>query len=187
MLNHIVTMGRLVRDPELRHTQSGIPVTSFTIACDRDYKDANGDKTTDFIDIVAWHNTARLRVQVFHQGTHGRHRWTAPAPGLDRPEWKQTPQRRNTGEQRPLSRSSRTASLPAAPQRHPGGRIQLGRHQRARLEHRQGTAPLTDRWADLRQPGRRKIPLPRAGDRAWRPVISTRLAAPAAPLPTSET
>ena len=59
--------------------------------------------------------------------------------------------------------------------------------QRARLEHRQGTAPLTDRWADLRQPGRRKIPLPRAGDRAWRPVISTRLAAPAAPLPTSET
>ena len=88
MLNHIVTMGRLVRDPELRHTQSGIPVTSFTIACDRDYKDANGDKTTDFIDIVAWRGTAefvskyfakglaqhrRFRVQIFYQGPHGRH------------------------------------------------------------------------------------------------------------------
>lgn len=43
MLNHIVTMGRLVRDPELRRTQSSIPVASFTIACEWDYKDANGD------------------------------------------------------------------------------------------------------------------------------------------------
>ena len=68
MLNHIVTMGRLVRDPELRHTQSGIPVTSFTIACDRDYKDANGDKATDFIDIVAWRNTAEFVSKYLSKG-----------------------------------------------------------------------------------------------------------------------
>ena len=68
MLNHIVTMGRLVRDPELRHTQSGIPVCSFTVACDRDYKDANGDKTTDFIDIVAWRNTADFVSRYFTKG-----------------------------------------------------------------------------------------------------------------------
>lgn len=68
MLNHIVTMGRLVRDPELRHTQSGIPVCSFTVACDRDYKDANGDKPTDFIDIVAWRNTADFVSRYFTKG-----------------------------------------------------------------------------------------------------------------------
>ena len=57
MLNHIVTMGRIVRDPELRHTQSGVAVTSFTIACDRDYKSKDGlEKETDFIDCVAWRN-----------------------------------------------------------------------------------------------------------------------------------
>ena len=39
MLNHITVMGRLTRDPELRRTQSGTPVASFSIACDRDYKD----------------------------------------------------------------------------------------------------------------------------------------------------
>lgn len=68
MLHHIVTMGRLVRDPELRHTQSGIPVTSFTIACDRDYKDANGDKATDFLDIVAWRQTAEFVSKYFTKG-----------------------------------------------------------------------------------------------------------------------
>ena len=58
MLNHIALMGRLVRDPELRHTQSGLPVTTFSIACERDFKDADGEKPVDFIDIVAWRNTA---------------------------------------------------------------------------------------------------------------------------------
>ena len=53
MISHSIIMGRLVRDPELRHTQSGLPVTSFTIACERDYKDANGNKPVDFIDCVA--------------------------------------------------------------------------------------------------------------------------------------
>ncbi len=68
MLNHIVTMGRFVRDPELRHTQAGIPVCSFTIACDRDYKNANGEKGTDFIDIVAWRQTAEFVSRYFSKG-----------------------------------------------------------------------------------------------------------------------
>ena len=60
MLNRIVLMGRLTRDPELRRTQSGTAVTSFTIACDRDFKAQSGEKETDFIDIVAWRGTAEL-------------------------------------------------------------------------------------------------------------------------------
>ena len=68
MLNHITVMGRLTRDPELRHTQNGIPVASFSIACDRDYKDANGDKATDFIDIVAWRNSAEFVSKYFTKG-----------------------------------------------------------------------------------------------------------------------
>lgn len=68
MLNHITLMGRLVRDPELRHTQSGLPVCSFSIACERDYKDAGGEKQTDFIDIVAWRNTAEFVTKYFTKG-----------------------------------------------------------------------------------------------------------------------
>ncbi len=70
MLNHIVLMGRLVRDPELRRTQSGIAVTSFRIAVDRDYqsKDGSGDKQADFIDIVAWRNTAEFVSRYFNKG-----------------------------------------------------------------------------------------------------------------------
>jgi len=61
-------MGHLTASPELRHTQSGIPVCSFTIACDRDYKNANGEKETDFIDIVAWRNTAEFVSKYFTKG-----------------------------------------------------------------------------------------------------------------------
>ena len=68
MLNHCAIIGRLARDPELRRTQSGISVTSFTIACEQDYKDANGDKTTDFIDIVAWRNTAEFISKYLSKG-----------------------------------------------------------------------------------------------------------------------
>ncbi len=57
MLNHIVLMGRLTRDPELRHTGTGVPVASFTLAVDRDFSGRDGgQKETDFIDIVAWRN-----------------------------------------------------------------------------------------------------------------------------------
>ncbi len=61
MLNHITIMGRLTRDPELRRTGSGVAVASFTVAVDRDFgKNENGEKETDFIDCVAWRNTAEF-------------------------------------------------------------------------------------------------------------------------------
>ena len=69
MLNHITVMGRLTRDPELRRTQSGTPVASFSIACDRDYKDkATGERPTDFLDIVAWRTTGEFVSKYFSQG-----------------------------------------------------------------------------------------------------------------------
>ncbi len=69
MLNRIVIMGRLVRDPELRTTQSGISVTSFTIAVDRDFKNRDsGEKNTDFIDVVAWRQTAEFVCKYFAKG-----------------------------------------------------------------------------------------------------------------------
>ena len=59
MLNHITIMGRLTRDPELRRTGSGTAVATFSVAVDRDFgKNENGEKETDFIDCVAWRNTA---------------------------------------------------------------------------------------------------------------------------------
>ena len=61
-------MGRLTRDPELRRTQSGTAVTSFTIACDRDFKAQSGEKETDFIDIVAWRGTAEFVSKYFAKG-----------------------------------------------------------------------------------------------------------------------
>lgn len=70
MLNHIVLMGRLVKDPELRRTGTGTSVASFTIAVDRDFasKDGNGEKETDFIDIVAWRSTADFVSKYFAKG-----------------------------------------------------------------------------------------------------------------------
>lgn len=68
MLNKIIVMGRLTRDPELRRTQSGLSVTSFSVACDRDFKSQSGEKETDFIDIVAWRNTAEFVSKYFTKG-----------------------------------------------------------------------------------------------------------------------
>ena len=68
MLNHIVLMGRLTRDPELRHTGSGIAVASFTLAVDRDFKGQNGETSVDFIDVVAWRNTAEFVSKYFTKG-----------------------------------------------------------------------------------------------------------------------
>ena len=69
MLNHIVLMGRLVRDPELRRTQSGIAVASFRIAVDRDFGGRDGgEKQADFIDIVAWRGTAEFVSKYFAKG-----------------------------------------------------------------------------------------------------------------------
>ena len=69
MLNHIVLMGRLTRDPELRRTGSGIAVASFTLAVDRDFGPKDGsEKETDFIDIVAWRSTAEFVSRFFTKG-----------------------------------------------------------------------------------------------------------------------
>lgn len=68
MLNHIVLMGRLTRDPELRHTGSGLAVASFSLAVDRDYKGQSGEKETDFVDIVAWRSTADFVSKYFTKG-----------------------------------------------------------------------------------------------------------------------
>ena len=69
MLNHIVLMGRLTRDPELRYTQSGTPVASFSLAVERDFGSRDGgEKQTDFIDIVAWRQTGEFVSKYFTKG-----------------------------------------------------------------------------------------------------------------------
>ena len=68
MLNKIFLMGRLTRDPELRRTQSGTAVTSFSLAVDRDFKSQSGEKETDFIDVVAWRSTAEFVAKYFTKG-----------------------------------------------------------------------------------------------------------------------
>ena len=68
MLNKIFIMGRLTRDPELRRTQSGTAVTSFSLAVDRDFKSQGGEKETDFIDVVAWRSTAEFVAKYFSKG-----------------------------------------------------------------------------------------------------------------------
>ena len=69
-MNHVVLMGRLARDPELRHTQSGLPVVSFRIAVNRRFasKDS-GERQADFIDIVAWRQTAEFVSKYFTKGS----------------------------------------------------------------------------------------------------------------------
>lgn len=68
MLNTITIMGRLTRDPELRRTNSGLAVTSFSLACERDYAPQGGEKETDFIDVVCWRNTAEFVDKYFTKG-----------------------------------------------------------------------------------------------------------------------
>lgn len=68
MLNRIIVMGRMTRDPELRRTNSGTAVASFTVAVDRDFKSQSGEKETDFINVVAWRNTAEFVSKYFSKG-----------------------------------------------------------------------------------------------------------------------
>lgn len=82
MLNHATIMGRLTKDPELRRTGSGIAVTSFTVAVDRDFEN-NGERETDFLDCVAWRGAGEFVARNFHKGkmivVEGRiqqRRWT---------------------------------------------------------------------------------------------------------------
>lgn len=70
MLNHIVIMGRLTRDPELRRTASGTAVTSFSVAVERDFPNKeSGQKETDFIDCVAWRSTGEFVAKYFQKGS----------------------------------------------------------------------------------------------------------------------
>ena len=70
MLNHITIMGRMTRDPELRTTQAGVSVTSFTVAVDRDFGGRDGgERQTDFIDCVAWRSTGEFVSKYFHKGS----------------------------------------------------------------------------------------------------------------------
>ena len=70
MLNTIIIMGRLTRDPEMRYTQSQTPVASFSLAVDRDYGGKNGEeKQTDFIQCVAWRSTAEFVNKYFTKGS----------------------------------------------------------------------------------------------------------------------
>lgn len=68
MLNKAILIGRLTRNPELRHTQSNMAVVSFTLAVDRDRKDQNGNRQADFISCVAWGKKAEFVSQWFTKG-----------------------------------------------------------------------------------------------------------------------
>ena len=69
MLNRITITGRMTHDPELRKTASDISVTSFSIANQRDYKNADGERDTDFFDVTAWRATAEFVAQYFRKGS----------------------------------------------------------------------------------------------------------------------
>ena len=69
MLNRAILMGRLTADPELRQTPNGVSVLSFSIACDRNYNSQGGEKICDFINCVAWRQTAEFISKYFHKGS----------------------------------------------------------------------------------------------------------------------
>lgn len=68
MLNRVCLMGRLTRDPELRQTQNGVSVTTFTLAVDRNYQADKNNRQADFINIVAWRHTAEFAEKYFTKG-----------------------------------------------------------------------------------------------------------------------
>lgn len=69
MLNRVTIAGRMARDPELRHTNTGTAVTSFTLAVDRDFKDHGGERITDWIDCVAWKSAAEFLCRYAQKGS----------------------------------------------------------------------------------------------------------------------
>jgi single-strand DNA-binding protein len=84
MLNNITLQGRLTRDPEMKATASGISCATFTLACEQDYKNPNGERDTDFFDVVAWRGTGDFVQRYFVKGqmavVNGRlqtSQWTA--------------------------------------------------------------------------------------------------------------
>jgi len=69
MLNKAIIMGRLTRDPELKYTQSQLPVVSFSVAVDRDFVRQGEQRETDFLNVVAWRSTAEFIAKWFHKGS----------------------------------------------------------------------------------------------------------------------
>lgn len=68
MLNKVFMQGRLVADPELRHTPNGVAVASFRIAVDRDFKDKSGERQADFVNVIAWRATGEFVSKFFSKG-----------------------------------------------------------------------------------------------------------------------
>ncbi|MBE3575620.1 MAG: single-stranded DNA-binding protein [Firmicutes bacterium] len=68
MLNRIILVGRLVADPQMRFTNNGVEVTTFTLAVDRQFRNPQGEKQTDFIDIVTWRKLAQICNDNLHKG-----------------------------------------------------------------------------------------------------------------------
>ena len=94
MLNKIILMGRLTHDPELRRTQNGTAVTGFSLAVERDFKDEDGKRATDFIDIVAWRAAAEFVAKYFTKG-----RMAVVEGRLQIHDWKDKDGKVLTGEQ----------------------------------------------------------------------------------------
>ncbi len=93
MLNRIIIMGRLTRDPELRRTQSGVEVCTFTVAVDRDRQGRDSERQTDFIDVTVWRQTAEFVCKYFNkgkmiivEGSMQSRKWTDKA-GQNRVSW----------------------------------------------------------------------------------------------------
>ena len=115
MLNKIILMGRPTHDPELRRTQNGTAVTGFSLAVERDFKDEDGKRATDFIDIVAWRAAAEFVAKYFTKGrmavVEGRlqiHDWrTRTATTGTAPRWWPTISISETAGRTPLHRQSR--------------------------------------------------------------------------------
>lgn len=68
MLNRVILIGRLTKDPELRYTPAGVAVTQFTLAVDRNFKDGEGNKEADFINIVTWRQLAETCANYLRKG-----------------------------------------------------------------------------------------------------------------------
>ena len=90
-MNTVNIIGRLTRDPELISTQSGVSLCKFSVAVDRKFKNANGERETDFFNVQAWRNTAEFIAQYFSKGQRigivGRletSRWTDSETGQNR-------------------------------------------------------------------------------------------------------
>ena len=155
MLNHIVIMGRLTRDPELRSTQAGVSVTSFTVAVDRDFGGRDGgERQTDFIDCVAWRQTGEFVSKYFRKGSmivvSGRlqsRKWQ-DRDGNNRTSWEINADNVYFGESRRDGEANRSDSSYSAPAGNYGG-YDSGRTSSAPAQSKGPFADLGDDDGEL--------------------------------------